>query len=270
MMLGGLQIMYALYGPIFASLKPENEMQSEFLTYGIYYIAFIIPISLCLLYMYLTRKEKLKIFTKGGFRKSFCAMLIGFLVGFGTNALISLLAGVSGTVHYSFNTFSWYVPALLLPAFIQCSCEEVLLRAYAAPYMEDQNHWSAAAFISGSLFIFHHIGNLDIYGYDSRFCLNVFLIGVFLYLLTKATDNFWSCCGFHTAWNVTQMYLFGLANSGMSSNIALYQGLDAKDSFFYNTVYGNEGSWCTAVVIGIAIIVALYIWQKQKENKQTV
>ncbi len=69
---------------------------------------------------------------------------------------------------------------------------------------------------------------------------------------------------------MTQMYLFGLPNSGMSSNIALYQGLDAKDSFFYNTVYGNEGSWCTVVVIGIAIIVALYIWQKQKENKQTV
>ncbi len=91
------------------------------------------------------QEGKIKIFTKGGFRKSFCAMLIGFLVGFGTNALISLLAGVSGTVHYSFNTFSWYVTALLLPAFIKCSCEEVLLRAYAAPYMEDQNHWSAAA-----------------------------------------------------------------------------------------------------------------------------
>lgn len=105
------------------------------------------------------------------------------------------------------------------------------------------------------------------YGFDAMFCLNVFLAGVIAYLLVKLTGNFWTCCGFHTGWNVTQMYLFGLPNSGISSAVALYQGNEAKDTFFFNTVYGNEGSWCTTIVFLISIAVILYMWKRKEMNK---
>ena len=62
------------------------------------------------------------------------------------------------------------------------------------------------------------------------------------------------------------MYIFGLPNSGMTSLNALYQGNDAKDSFFYSTVYGHEGSLCATVLFVIMILVLLLIWNRQKET----
>lgn len=160
MMLGGMEIMVLFYMPIIMMTTTTDEMRYEFITYGVYYVAFLIPIGICLLYMRYTKPEKLKIFTKGGW-KGFCRYVaLGLLIGFVMNGLISVLAGVSGTVSYSFHTFTWYMPACAVLDFIQCSCEEVLLRGYASPYMEDRHDWSAAAFMSGVPFVFHHIRNM--------------------------------------------------------------------------------------------------------------
>ena len=245
----------------------QNPVLQIFLEDGFSFGSFIIPIGCILLYMLITKRQTLKFFVEGGFVKSVKAVLTGLLIGFLMNGFISLLTGVTGTVHFSFHSFSIYLILLIPPVFIQCAAEEVALRGYVYRYMQERHDWSAVAFVSGTLFIFHHVGNISMSGFSSIFCLNVFLVGFILCLLVKITGNFWIACGFHTAWNFTQEYLFGLPNSGMTSELALFYGTDAKANFFFDPVYGNEGSLCTTVVCSITLLILLWLNAK-KEAKE--
>lgn len=207
---------------------PEAEGElGEFSLYGTYFFLFLIPILLCLLYMRFTGKKSLAVFTKGTGRNKLSGFGKGMLIGFLMNSFLTLLMLITGTVRFSFRSFTWLLPALLPLVFIQCSCEEILLRGYASTYMEGGYRWDIIGFVGSVLFIFHHVSNLAEH-FSSVFCLNVFLVGVMLYLLMKTTGSFWICCGFHTAWNFTQQFLYGLPNSGMSSGLALPQSVITK------------------------------------------
>ena len=268
LMLGGMKVMSLIIREIIIKLNLGTDIKGEFLTEMIGLGGFLIPIGFCLLYMLLTKPATLRVFCKGNFSKRLLSLLIGMVIGFCINGVISLLTGLTGSVTITFQGLTPYMILILPFCFIQCTCEEVMLRGYVPQYMDSRHDWSSVAFVSGGLFIFHHHGNLDSFGFSSVFCINVFLIGVMLYLLIRVNGNFWICCGFHTAWNFTQQYLFGLPNSGMTSSYALFQGTDSKDTFFYNTIYGNEGSWITTVVIVVMILVLLYLGGRAAKKKK--
>ena len=116
--------------------------------------------------------------------------------------------------------------------------------------------------------VLHHRGNLDFFGFSLIFCLNVVLYGIAFYLMVKWSGNFWICCGFHTGWNYTQQYLFGLPNSGMTSGFGLFRGENAVKSFVFDPVYGNEGSLLT-LVVSIIMIAVLLLLIKMKAAKGT-
>ena len=252
LMHGGMEIMrYVLLGLM--TVIPMDEYLFQFLWFAL----FLIPSALIILYMKLTRPQSLKIFAMRQKKRSLKAFGTGLLIGLVLNGGISIILGLTGTVQYSVQGFTILLPLILVPVFIQCTCEELFLRGYVPAYMEPESHWSMAAFVSGVLFIFHHTSNLAVYGFSTVFCLNVALIGVLEYLLMKRSGNFWIAAGVHTAWNFTQQYLFGLPNSGTSSSIAFLIGQNAKDNFFYDTVYGNEGSLLTAVVLTVCIVILI-------------
>ena len=92
--------------------------------------------------------------------------------------------------------------------------------------------------------------------FSGVFCLNVFLVGVILYLIMKTTDSIWICCGFHTAWNFFQQFLYGLPNSGQTSGLALFAGADAKTNFFFDADMGIEGSLsATALIVAVILLL---------------
>ena len=229
----------------------------EYLYELLWLLLFLIPSSLIIGYMRLTRPESLSVFCMNQRKRSLKAFGIGLLIGLVLNGGISIILGLTGTVQYSVQGFTAGLLLIFVPVIIQCTCEELFLRGYVPAYMEPESHWSMTAFVSGMLFIFHHTSNLTSYGFSSSFCLNVFLIGVFEYLLVKRNGNFWIVAGFHTAWNYTQQFLFGLPNSGTSSPIAILIGQNAKNNFFFNTVYGNEGSLLTTVILIVLILVLI-------------
>lgn len=259
LMLGGMQLVEGLANGsvLWAQDALEGDLRA-FMLEAIPLGLLAIPILLCVLYMLITRRSSLRVFVAGSVGKRLRSLLLGCLIGLLANAVISLLAGLTGAVRYSFGHFSWLMLALLPFAFVQCACEEVFLRAYVPAYMEPRYRWGSVAFVSGTLFIFHHIYNLKSTGFSEVFCLNVFLMGVALYLMVRVNGCFWIACGFHTAWNFTQQYLFGLPNSGLTSELCLFVGKDPQASFFYDPAYGNEGSLCTTVVI-VLLIVALLV-----------
>jgi hypothetical protein len=260
--------MLYIYGPVFENFGTGDADLYEFATLGTYFVSYLLMISFTLVYMLIADKKSLKVFTNGGFKKSIIAVLAGVGLGFCFNAFISLTVAATGSVTFSFNKFVWYMPFMFLLLSVPALAEEVLLRGYVPAFLEEKLDMSAVAFFSGVLFIPHHIENLKLYGFDTLFCLNVFLLGVFMYFLVKYTGNFWVCCGFHTAWNFTQMFLFGLPNSGLSSCIALFAGNDVKNNFFYNSVYGYEGSLFTTLLIGLAVVVMA--WMLHKKNNSEV
>jgi len=267
---GGMEIMKLLADPM-ANLSSQLEgAAAEFVTDATDLFLYMIPIILCLLYMFLTKRSSLNVFVSGTAGKRIRSLLKGLLIGFILNGVVSLVAGLTGTVQYSFQSFVWYLPALLPFSFIQCSCEEVLLRGYVPAYMEPRHQWGAVAFVSGTLFVFHHVENMHLYGFSTVFCLNVFLIGVLSYLFVRDQRNFWIACGIHTGWNYTQEYLFGLPNSGISSPISLFVGKNPQSNFFFDPVYGNEGCLCATVVLTITIILLLIKGRYFSENKKEV
>ena len=265
----GLFLMEKAYVWICGALSPTSEAEAAFRDDAICLGLFAIPIALCLLYVFLTKRETLRVFREGGFAKGLRATGLGLLVGLGANGVAALLAGLTGTVRFSFNGFSGYLLWILPLSFFQCTAEEVLLRGYVPKYMEGRHDKSAIAFVSGALFIFHHTSNMEVFGFNAIFCLNVFLCGVLLCLLVWVSGNFWTACGFHFGWNYMQSYLLGLPNSGWSSPFGLLRGVAEQDNFFYNTVYGSEGCLLTTVLYAamIGILTLILVRRNEKDTE---
>ena len=250
----GLRIMYLVqvFCNFFTPLVGEK--------YTLYYNAnfwLIIPILMLLAFMWLTCRNAMSVFTEGTMARKLQSLGKGLLIGFAANGILALLAGISHTIEYSFNEFEPLVLPLIFFVFIQCTAEEVLLRGYVPAVLGKEHSWDAVAFVSGALFIFHHELNMLHYGFNSIFCLNVFLLGVFLCLLIKWDGNFWIACGFHTAWNYMQFHILGLSNSGSTPDVCIFKGANSASSFFFDYVYGFEGSLCATVLITIGILLLI-------------
>ena len=250
----GLRIMYLVqvFCNFFTPLVGEK--------YTLYYNAnfwLIIPILMLLAFMWLTCRNAMSVFTEGTMARKLQSLGKGLLIGFAANGILALLAGLSHTIEYSFNEFEPLILPLIFFVFIQCTSEEVLLRGYVPAILGREHSWDAVAFVSGALFIFHHELNMLHYGFNSIFCLNVFLLGVFLCLLIKWDGNFWIACGFHTAWNYMQFHILGLSNSGSTPDVCIFKGANSASSFFFDYVYGFEGSLCATVLIIIGILLLI-------------
>lgn len=248
---GGLRIKYAVQRMIdfFSPIVGPK--------YTLYYNAnfwLIIPILILLAFMWLTCRNALSVFTEGSLSRKLGSLGKGLAIGFIANGFLALLAGISNTVVFSFNEFELLILPLIFFVFIQCTAEEVLLRGYVPAVLGRKHRWDAVAFVSGALFIFHHELNMTYYGFNSIFCLNVFLIGVFLCLLIKWDGNFWIACGFHTAWNYMQFHILGLSNSGSTPDVCIFKGANSASSFFFDYVYGFEGSLSATILIVAGIL----------------
>ena len=237
--------------------------------YGLYYNSnfwIIIPILLTLAFMWLTCPGALTVFTQGTLERKLRSLGIGLALGCLAILLLTFGAWISGTVTFNYNRFDWQVIPAILPLFIQCAAEEILLRGYVLTVVGSKHSWDVVCFISGTLFIFHHILNMEYYGFSTMFCLVVFLIGVLFCLLVWAEGNFWIACGIHTGWNYVQTYIFGVTNSGNPTTIGVYQGVLNRGSGFYHETYGYEGSVTAAVLITATIILLIYMMHKK--NRQ--
>ena len=257
---GGLMIKYEIQSRVdfFSPLIGPDH--------GVYYNAnfwIIIPILLTLSFMWLTCPGALTVFTEGSLGRKLKSLLRGLGLGILAIGLLTLLAWVSGTVTFHYDQFDWRQIPAILPMFIQCTAEEILLRGYVPAVVGKKHSWDVVCFVSGTLFIFHHILNMDYYGFCTMFCLNAFLIGVLFCLLIRTEGNFWIACGFHTGWNYMQTYLFGVTSSGNATSVGLFQGILIKDNGFFQEVYGYEGSITAAVLLAICIFCLIYVLQKK-------
>ena len=252
---GSLAIKYAVQ----ASIDPFTPIVGE--EYGFLYNAnfwIIIPILITLLFMRLTCRDALKVFTEGSLARKLASLGKGLVLGFVWMSILVLATHLSGTITYHFNHFEWAVVPLIIPLFIQCAAEEMLLRGYVPAVMEG-HRWDTICFVSGALFIFHHILNMEFWGFNRLFCLNVFLLGLLFCLLVTWEGNFWIVCGVHTAWNYTQTYLFGTVDADGATSHGIFMGVPITSNAFYDEVFGFEGAITTTVLVGALILFFIYV-----------
>ena len=261
---GGLLIKYPVSGMIdfFTPLVGEK--------YGLYYNAnfwMIIPVLLALLFMWLTCPGSLDVLREGSFGRKLRSLGIGLVLGILATGLLTLLAGVSGTVTFRYDGFEWQVIPAILPLFIQCSAEEILLRAYVPSVVGEKHSWDVVCFVSGTLFIFHHVLNMIYYGFSAMFCLNVFLLGVLFCLLIWTEGNFWIAAGIHTGWNYLQSYIFGVGVSGNPTTIGLFRGTLNQANGFFHEIYGYEGSITALILLTASILWLIFRLKKTSQAK---
>ena len=115
-------------------------------------------------------------------------MGIGLAPGIPAMGRLTLLGSILGTVTYKYAGVEWQLIPVILPLFIQCTAEEILLRAYVPAAVRERHNRDVVCLVSGTLFIIHHMLNMIYYGFSVIFCLNVFLMRVLFYLLVRAVS----------------------------------------------------------------------------------
>jgi len=194
-------------------------------------------------------------------------MLIGLAMGAGTNFLCALVAMINKDIHVSFSQFNIFSFLLLLLAvFIQSSAEEITDRMYYYQVLRKgyRNKWVA---IVGNALVFSllHIFNP---GITVLALLNIFFSGVICSLLVYYFDSLWAAFGFHTGWNFTQSILLGLPNSGkvVPYSIFMLDTANARNSLFYNVVFGIEGTVFSTIILGLICVVVYLVGRKRNQE----
>ena len=194
-------------------------------------------------------------------------LLIGLAMGAGTNFLCALVAMINKDIHVSFSQFNIFSFLLLLLAvFIQSSAEEITDRMYYYQVLRKgyRNKWVA---IVGNALVFSllHIFNP---GITVLALLNIFFSGVICSLLVYYFDSLWAAFGFHTGWNFTQSILLGLPNSGkvVPYSIFMLDTANARNSVFYNVVFGIEGTVFSTIILGLICVVVYLVGRKRNQK----
>ena len=225
--------------------------------YALYYNAnfwMLIPVILALAFMWLTCPGALKALTEGSLTRKLRSLLIGLVLGILAMGLLTFLR---------YDGFEWQLFPVMIPLFIQCSAEEILLRAYVPAVVGKKHSWDVVCFVSGTLFIFHHIFNMMNSGFSGMFCLNVFLLGVLFCLLVWKEGNFWIAAGIHTGWNYIQSYIFSIEANGSPGTIGAFRGTLNNANGFFHDSYGYEGSITATVLVSAAILWLIYSLNKK-------
>ena len=195
-------------------------------------------------------------------------ILLGLLLGFGTNGLCVLISVLMGDIKLSYSGFEWkLLIAFLVFIFIQSSSEEVTDRVYLYQKLRRRYRSPLAAILINSIvFMAMHMGNP---GFTWVAGSQIFLAGLIWSLLVYYYDSVWVAFWFHAAWNYTQNIIFGLPNSGIISEYSIFklEAASARNGLFYNVDFGVEGSIGSSLVLLAVIIVLVIINRKKPERR---
>ena len=194
-------------------------------------------------------------------------LLIGCLLGFGTNGFCILMSALVGDIKLSFNGFN---PLLFILFFIcvtiQSGAEEIVDRAYLYQKLRRRYRHPAVAIILNALvFMALHLTNP---GIGILPILQIVIVAIFFSLLVYYYDCLWAAIMMHASWNFCQSIFFGLPNSGIVSAYSVFklEAASARNGFFYNADFGVEGSPAAVILLTILCIVIVMINRGKSEK----
>ncbi|WP_085832379.1 CPBP family intramembrane glutamic endopeptidase [Clostridium merdae] len=184
--------------------------------------------------------------------------ITGFVLGFGTISIVTLILFATGmiTIQYESQASSYVILKLAIMAFgwmIQSASEEIAIRGWMIPRLEQQSSPLTAVFITAILFGILHLFSA---GVTALSFLNLILSGVFFAGYAIKDGNIWGVCGLHFAWNFALGNIYGLPVSGFADNgIRLFQTQQIGSVVYTGGDFGPEGGLITTIVLLLAIAI---------------
>ena len=197
-------------------------------------------------------------------------LLIGYLIGFGMNTAMILLAWLHEDIKLYFNKFE-LIPFIILfiAVFIQSAAEELICRAfiYQRVLRTYRGRFWLAVLLNSVFFAAIHLGNN---GVSPMAIVDLAVTGVLFSAMVYYFDSLWMAMAAHAGWNFTQSILAGLPNSGnvLPYSVFKLDAATAQDSFFYNVAFGVE-STVPAIVIQLVVLAALVAVGRKLGRKPT-
>lgn len=190
--------------------------------------------------------------------------LAGMAIGFAAfSAVVGISAAFGGVVYAGTDTFNGLQYALLCVGWlIQGAEEEILLRGYLMPSLSARLPMWAAILISSLFFSLMHIFNS---GFSVLAFVNVFLIGIFIALVSLRFNSIFTCCAFHSMWNWAQGNFYGLSVSGIEAGPSVMRfSVVSNNELWTGGVFGLEASLASLIVVIAAIVLLLFIPDKKQ------
>jgi hypothetical protein len=125
----------------------------------------------------------------------------------------------------AFSPFILFATMIVLPVvwFIQATSEEVVFRGFLLQALGNKWGFIAAALVSTGVFVLLHGTSIPLsFLYHGA----LFALGFFLCIYAVVDGSLWGPAGFHTAWNYSQLYMFGI----------LHQKADPEQDAFFATL----------------------------------
>ena len=210
-------------------------------------------------------------------RRNFAAMgfirkkwVLWYVMGFGYGlALFSVSIFLSaaltgGSIVYSGSLNPQMFFAVLTGWMIQGMAEEVDGRGYMFLSITRKHREYVGVLASGLFFGMIHINNS---GATVLSVLNTTLWGILFCLLFMVAENIWFIGALHTAWNLAQGNIFGVAVSGNDAGGAIFRvDLTGENVLLTGGAYGIEGNAVTTAVVLVMIVAALILIHKKKRG----
>lgn len=231
------------------------------------YLGHLFFLAAILIYVFAVDKDRkyVRAFLPGNGKNRVGMILLGAVIGFGTNMLCALVAVWHGdiSIRISGETNILLFLLALVAVAIQASVEEIESRSLLMGKMLDGGVSIPAVIIVESVFFaWLHAANP---GFTFFSFISIAVVGCFYGLAYIYTGSLWFPCAMHTMWNFTQDFILGLPDSGNPSNMSVCTTEVIRGSAFYSEDFGIEGGVTSVAVNALfCIVFALLIVRRRK------
>lgn len=189
---------------------------------------------------------------------------LGFLIGLVMMSIIVLILLLFGYITVERNPIQPVgvsaissVLVILFGWIIQGATEEIVTRGWLLNVLSSKYNIGFGLLISSTLFGLMHLTNPNV---NYIAVINIILVGLFYGLYVIKTNDLWSVCGMHSAWNFAQGNIFGFEVSGLDISVGTLIDLNlVENDFITGGVFGPEASIVATFVLLLSIIILLFI-----------
>lgn len=193
-------------------------------------------------------------------------VLIGWL------SLTLMLAGLRAAHHFVFGAQYMHGSALLVAAILNALSflfavalfEEILFRGYALYTLADGIGFWPASLVLSLLFAAAHLSN----GGEARVgIIAVVFFGLMLSFSIWRTGSLLWAIGFHSMWDYSESFLYGVADSGFVSPQHLLTAKFSGPAWITGGTVGPEGSWFIFLVLATIAVVIHFAYPHRRFGK---
>ncbi|HJG97351.1 MAG TPA: CPBP family intramembrane metalloprotease, partial [Romboutsia timonensis] len=187
---------------------------------------------------------------------------LGFLIGLVMMSIIVLILLLFGYITVEKNPIQPVgvsaissVLVMLFGWIIQGATEEIVTRGWLLNVLSSKYNIGFGLLISSTLFGLMHLTNPNV---NYIAVINIIFVGLFYGLYVIKTNDLWSVCGMHSAWNFAQGNIFGFEVSGLDISVGTLIDLNlVENDFITGGVFGPEASIVATFVLLLSIIILL-------------